>query len=267
MNPAGRVEVVINRVRASAAGPSPQQALREALARFGGLEDVVLLPDDAATADACLLQGCTVLEQAPASTLGKALSALVDRIDPRVAAARRTRSPRRSLLRRSKRRGGRRERGDSEARAATARSRSRSGTGRAAARSRRVGDGGQSVGQRAPAPQGPSGLTQVPPQSPPGLPPSIQPMNQQVNQPPGRSPEPPASSPLAQTPPPGQGPAPGSPHRPRMAPWPGAATTSDAGTPPGQVQGPDDGRDQAGRNDEGSADPPSVSPGTGRHRY
>ena len=267
MNPAGRVEVVINRVRASAAGPSPQQALREALARFGGLEDIVLLPDDAATADACLLQGCTVLEQAPASALGKALSVLVDRIDPRVAAARRTRSPRRSLLRRSKRRGGRRERGDSEARATTARSRSRSRTGRAAARNRRGGDGGQPVGQRVPAAQAPSGPTQVPPQFPPGLPPSIQPMNQQVNQPPGRPPEPPPSSPLAQTPPPEQGPAPGSPHRPWVAPWPGAATASDAGTPPGQVRGPNDGRGRAGRNDEGTAGPPPVPPGTGRHRY
>jgi len=236
MNPAGRVEVVINRVRASAAGPSPQLALREALARFGGLEDIVLLPDDAPTADTCLLQGCTVLEQAPASALGKALSALVDRIDPRVAAARRTRSPRRSLLRRSKRRGGHRERGDSEARAATVRRRNRSRTGRAAARNRRGGDGGHPVGQRAPAPQAPSGPTQVPPQSPPGLPPSIQPMNQQVNQPPGRSPEPPPSSPLAQTPPPEQGPAPGSPHQP--------GTESSTGTPPG-----------------------SAPPGTGRHRY
>ena len=267
MNPAGRVEVVINRVRASAAGPSPQQALREALARFGGLEDIVLLPDDAATADACLLQGCTVLEQAPTSALGKALSVLVDRIDPRVAAARRTRSPRRSLLRRSKRRGGRRERGDSEARATTARSRSRSRTGRAAARNRRGGDGGQPVGQRVPAAQAPSGPTQVPPQFPPGLPPSIQPMNQQVNQSPGRPPEPPPSSPLAQTPPPEQGPAPGSPHRPWVAPWLGAATASDAGTPPGPVRGPDDGRDRAGRNDEGTGGPPPVPPGTGRHRY
>ena len=207
MNPAGRVEVVINRVRASAAGPSPQQALREALARFGGLEDIVLLPDDAATADACLLQGCTVLEQAPASALGKALSALVDRIDPRVAAARRTRSPRRSLLRRSKRRGGRRERGDSEARATTARSRSRSRTGRAAARNRRGGDGGQPVGQRVPAAQAPSGPTQVSPQFPPGLPPSIQPASQPVKQP--------------------QRPVLGSPHQP--------GTESSTGTPPGSA--------------------------------
>ena len=111
MSPTGRVEVIINRVRASAAGPSPQHALREALARFGGLEDIVLLPDDAATADACLLRGCAVLEGAPTSALGKALSALVDRIDPQAAAARKARSPRRSLLRRSKKRGGHRDPG------------------------------------------------------------------------------------------------------------------------------------------------------------
>ena len=208
MNPAGRVEVVINRVRASAAGPSPQQALREALARFGGLEDIVLLPDDAATADACLLQGCSVLEQAPASALGKALSALVDRIDPRVAALRRAASPRRSLLWRSKRRGGRRGRRSSAAQAATGRSRSRSNVCSAGARRRRRGgDGGRVVGERPPAPQAPSGLIQAPPQSPPGLPPSIQPASQPVNQP--------------------QRPVLGSPHQP--------GTESSTGTPPGSA--------------------------------
>ena len=208
MNPAGRVEVVINRVRASAAGPSPQQALREALARFGGLEDIVLLPDDAATADTCLLQGCTVLEQAPASALGKALSALVDRIDPQVAAARRAASPRRSLLWRSKRRGGRRDRRSSAVQAATAGGRSRSNARSAGVRRRRRGgDGGQVVGERPPAPQAPSGLIQAPPQSPPGLPPSIQPASQPVNQP--------------------QRPVLGSPHQP--------GTESSAGTPPGSA--------------------------------
>ena len=208
MNPAGRVEVVINRVRASAAGPSPQQALREALARFGGLEDIVLLPDDAATADACLLQGCTVLEQAPASALGKALSALVDRIDPQVAAVRRAASPRRSRLWRSKRRGGRRDRRSSAAQAATVRSRSRSNVRSAGARRRRRdGNGRQVVGERPPAPQAPSGLVQAPPQSPPGLPPSIQPASQPVNPP--------------------QRPVPGSPHQP--------GTESSTGTPPGSA--------------------------------
>ena len=208
MNPVGRVEVVINRVRASAAGPSPQQALREALARFGGLEDIVLLPDDAATADACLLQGCTVLEQAPASALGKALSALVDRIDPQVAAVRRAASPRRSLLWRSKRRGGRRDRKSSAAQAATGRSRNRSNVRSAGVRRRcRDGDGRQVVGERPPAPQAPSGLIQAPPQSPPCLPPSIQPASQPVNQP--------------------QRPVLGSPHQP--------GTESSTGTPPGSA--------------------------------
>lgn len=248
MNPVGRVEVVVNRVRASAAGPSPQLALREALARFGGLEDIVLLPDDAATADACLLQGCTVLEQAPSSALGKALRALVDRIDPRAAAARKTRSPRRSLLRRSKRRGGRREHRDSAAQATTARSRSRSSArSTGARRRRRSGDGEQVAGERAPAPQAPNGLTQAPPQSPPGLPPSIRPVNQVANQP--------------------QGPAPGSPHWPSAAPWPGAGAAPGTGAPPGVAQGPQAGRAPGGGDHRGSGGPPPVPPGAGRHRY
>ena len=252
MNPTGRVEVVINRVRASAAGPSPQQALREALTRFGGLEDIVLLPDDAATADACLLQGCTVLEQAPASALGKALSALVDRIDPQVAAVRRAASPRRSLLWRSKRRGGRRDRRSSAAQAATGRSRSRSNVRSAGARRRRRGgDGGQVVGERPAAPQTPSGLAPAPPQPHHALPPVIHPVVQ------------PASPSRGQP----QGPASGAPHRPSEDPWSGAGAASNAGTPPGPVQGPDDGRAPGGRNGRGTSGPPSLPPGTGRHRY
>ena len=98
--PAGRIEVVVNRVRASAAGPSPERAVREALARFGGLEEVVLLPEDP-VADQCLLAGCSVLDGAPGSALGRALAVLVDRVDP-AAGARRTasRQRRRGFLRR-----------------------------------------------------------------------------------------------------------------------------------------------------------------------
>lgn len=91
--PSGRIEVVVNRVRASAAGPSPERAVREALARFGGLEEVVLLPEDP-VADQCLLAGCSVLDGAPGSALGRALAVLVDQIDP-AAGARRTASRRR----------------------------------------------------------------------------------------------------------------------------------------------------------------------------
>ena len=275
MSPTGRVEVIINRVRASAAGPSPQHALREALARFGGLEDIVLLPDDAATADACLLRGCAVLEGAPTSALGKALSALVDRIDPQAAAARKARSPRRSLLRRSKKRGGHRDPADQ---VPSTRGRNRSTARSAGARRRRKGGGGgRAVGERLPAPQAPGGparTSQQPLQAPP---PAIQPVNQPVNHPPGRpqgpSPSrspiiPPAqSSPPAQSPPPAQGSVPGSPCRPSATPWSGEGRASGAGSSPGAVRGPQAGRAPGGNDDRGSGDPPSVPPGTGRHRY
>ena len=275
MSPTGRVEVIINRVRASAAGPSPQHALREALARFGGLEDIVLLPDDAATADACLLRGCAVLEGAPTSALGKALSALVDRIDPQAAAARKARSPRRSLLRRSKKRGGHRDPADQ---VPSTRGRNRSTARSAGARRRRKGGGeGRAVGERLPAPQAPGGparTSQQPLQAPP---PAIQPVNQPVNHPlgrpqgpsPSRSPViPPAqSSPPAQSPPPAQGSVPGSPRRPSATSWSGEGRASGAGSSPGAVRGPQAGHAPGGNDDRGSGDPPSVPPGTGRHRY
>lgn len=98
--PAGRIEVVVNRVRASAAGPSPERAVREALARFGGLEEVTLLPEDP-VADQCLLAGCSVLDGAPGSALGRALAVLVDRVDPAAGARRAaSRQRRRGFLRR-----------------------------------------------------------------------------------------------------------------------------------------------------------------------
>ena len=269
MSPTGRVEVIINRVRASAAGPSPQHALREALARFGGLEDIVLLPDDAATADACLLRGCAVLEGAPTSALGKALSALVDRIDPQAAAARKARSPRRSLLRRSKKRGGHRDPADQ---VPSTRGRNRSTARSAGARRRRKGGGGgRAVGERLPAPQAPSGparTSQQPLQDPP---PAIQPVNQPVNHPPGRpqglSPSRSPVIPPAQSPPPAQGSVPGSPRRPSATSWSGEGRASGAGSSPGAVRGPQAGHAPGGNDDRGSGDPPSVPPGTGRHRY
>ena len=273
MSPTGRVEVIINRVRASAAGPSPQHALREALARFGGLEDIVLLPDDAATADACLLRGCAVLEGAPTSALGKALSALVDRIDPQAAAARKARSPRRSLLRRSKKRGGHRDPADQ---VPSTRGRNRSTARSAGVRRRRKGGGGgRAVGERLPAPQAPGGparTSQQPLQAPPpAIQPVIQPVNQPVNHPPGRpqgaSPSRSPVIPPAQSPPPAQGPVPGSPRRPSATPWSGEGRASGAGSSPGAVRGPQAGRAPGGNDDRGSGDPPSVPPGTGRHRY
>ncbi|WP_167145280.1 hypothetical protein [Actinomyces sp. ZJ308] len=262
MTPAGRVEVVVNRVRASAAGPSPQQALREALARFGGLEDIVLLPDDAATADACLLQGRSVLEGAPGSALGKALSALVDRIDPQTATDRRARSSRRSLLRRSQRRGRKR---DSAERTRTAGGGRRSAErGEEGARHGSAGRGA-TLRARVATPQGPQSAARATQQSGRALPPSIQPSGQSRVQSPNRIPPPTQDVPA--------GPA----RWPGAAPWRdtgagsvpdpgadrGAGWASDAGH--GAARAGDPGRGR--RSGRGHDDPPPAPPGTGRHRY
>ena len=200
VTPAGRIEVVVNRVRASAAGPSPQQALREALSRFGGLEDIVLLPDDPATADACLLQGRSIMEGAPASALGKAMSALVDRIDPQTAAVRKARSSSRPLLRRLKhlKRRGREQRRTtgSAGRATAAGGRSRRGV-RAQRGRRRKGDRAVTSGAESRAPERPVYSTrQSQTAVPPSTPPPVQP------------PSPPQAMPGGPTPWPGAGPAP-----------------------------------------------------------
>jgi len=246
VTPAGRVEVVVNRVRSSAAGPAPQQALREALARFGGLEDIVLLPDDPAAADSCLLQGRSVLEGAPASALGKALSALVDRIDPQAAAARKTRSSRRSLLQR-RRRDGRRD--------STGKVKEASGKRRKVASSkggRRRGRGeGQGAGGRVPATRAPHDATHAPQRSYQSLPPSIQPVGQ-----PWMQPSPPA-------PPPPPGPA----HVSGTTSWPGTGAAADPGVVRGPEQGVDVSRAPGRDGGRGSGAHPPASPGTGRHRY
>ena len=200
VTPAGRIEVVVNRVRASAAGPSPQQALREALSRFGGLEDIVLLPDDPATADACLLQGRSIMEGAPASALGKAMSALVDRIDPQIAAVRKARSSSRPLLRRLKRlkRRGREQRRTtgSAGRATAAGGRSRRGV-RAQRGRRRKGDRAVTSGTESRAPVRPAYSTRRSQTAvPPSTPPPVQP------------PSPPQAMRGGPTPWPGAGPAP-----------------------------------------------------------
>jgi MinD-like ATPase involved in chromosome partitioning or flagellar assembly len=72
--------VVANRVRASAVGPRPDEAVREALARYAGLDDVQVVPDDAAALDAALLAGRSLAEHAPASPAREAFAALADRV-------------------------------------------------------------------------------------------------------------------------------------------------------------------------------------------
>ncbi len=70
--------VVLNKVRASSVGRSPERQLREAWERFGpALPLSAFLPADAAASDAALLSGSLLLETHPESPLRKAIAGLV----------------------------------------------------------------------------------------------------------------------------------------------------------------------------------------------
>ena len=75
VEPSRRV-VLVNRVRSSASGPRPAQAVRDALERYAGVTDVQLVPDDPAACDGAVLAARTLREQAPGSPARQALLAL-----------------------------------------------------------------------------------------------------------------------------------------------------------------------------------------------
>ena len=70
----GRRHVLVNRVRASAAGPRAAASVQEALARFADVQDPVLIPDDRAMCDRCVLEGTTWRESSSRSPALRALS-------------------------------------------------------------------------------------------------------------------------------------------------------------------------------------------------
>ena len=76
----------MNRVRASAAGPRPEAAVHDALARYAGVLGVLTLPEDRAAADGALLGGRTLRECAPGSALRKRLLVVADRLAAAVPA-------------------------------------------------------------------------------------------------------------------------------------------------------------------------------------
>lgn len=84
--PAPARTVVVNRVRAGAAGPRPQDSVREALARFAGITDAVLIPDDRAAADRALLTASTWAQVAPKSPARAAVQDLAHRLGGQVPA-------------------------------------------------------------------------------------------------------------------------------------------------------------------------------------
>jgi hypothetical protein len=59
--------VVVNRVRASAVGPSPESRIEQALERYAGVRSPFLVPDDREACDAVMLAGRNLTEQVPSS--------------------------------------------------------------------------------------------------------------------------------------------------------------------------------------------------------
>lgn len=84
--PAARL-VVVNRVRESAIGRRAGAQIRDALARYAGVDDVHLVPDDPEGLDAALLAGRVLAECAPDSPARAGFSGLADRVRSLVPAA------------------------------------------------------------------------------------------------------------------------------------------------------------------------------------
>ena len=74
--PGAPPRVVVNRVRSSVVGRDPRRQVAEALERYAGVIDPVLVPDDPAAFDAALLQARPVGEVAAASPARQALAHL-----------------------------------------------------------------------------------------------------------------------------------------------------------------------------------------------
>ncbi|MDH2442942.1 regulator [Amnibacterium sp. CER49] len=90
-----RVKVLVTKVRASAVGLGAASQIRASLLRFGGIDDVTLVPDDAKACDAALLTARPLPEAAPRSAATTALRRFVaDELAGRAAPA-----ARRGLLR------------------------------------------------------------------------------------------------------------------------------------------------------------------------
>jgi hypothetical protein len=85
--PAARPTVVVTKLRASSVGPSPRRQVAATLARYAGIHDPVLLPDDRGAYDAALLVGRSLGEHAPHSPLRRALADLAGLLRERAAAA------------------------------------------------------------------------------------------------------------------------------------------------------------------------------------
>lgn len=74
--------VVVNRVRASASGSRPGEAIAEALRRYAGVAAVHLVPEDRPACDGAVLNARTLREHAPSSPTRTAIAALAGAFVP-----------------------------------------------------------------------------------------------------------------------------------------------------------------------------------------
>jgi MinD-like ATPase involved in chromosome partitioning or flagellar assembly len=67
--------VVVNRVRSAVVGPRPERAVRDAMARYAGVDDLHAVPEDRSL-DVALREGRALAEVAPASPARRAIAGL-----------------------------------------------------------------------------------------------------------------------------------------------------------------------------------------------
>lgn len=90
--------VVVNRVRATASGGPPRRTVQEALARFAGVDEAILIPDDQPAYDRAVLEGRALSEVAPESPAWQSIELLAARL----AGERKRRRRRRGILARAR---------------------------------------------------------------------------------------------------------------------------------------------------------------------
>lgn len=91
LGPGANPQVVVTRVRADAVGPDPARRITDALARYAGVDDALLVPDDRPACDAAMLAGRLLIEAVPASPARRPIADLAARLEaepaPRLAPA------------------------------------------------------------------------------------------------------------------------------------------------------------------------------------
>ncbi|KAB1641155.1 hypothetical protein [Gulosibacter chungangensis] len=77
------IEAVANKVRGSVSGVDAGAQIRQVLRRFGGIEQVTLLPNDPKACDRAIGGALSIVDASPRSQLSRQIGALADRISAR----------------------------------------------------------------------------------------------------------------------------------------------------------------------------------------